>query len=302
MTQRTATPGPELGSLYGAVFLLGGAPLFARVVDLPALDITALRAAFGAFALAGLLAAMRETVRIGSRRDAVAMSLVGLVMTAHWVAYFHAIQVATVAVALIGFFTFPVFTVLLEPVFFRGVRITPGNMVSAGLTVAGAMILVGGPGASAAQWAGLGWGVASAVLLAVRNLAVKRHLGAYGGTAVMFWQLIVVAIVLLPLLDWSAGPLDALGGPRDASALVLLGVVFTAGAHTLFVRSVIALPPRTVSIVFCLQPVVGVALAAALLGERPSVEAIAGGALIILVAGYESVRAAAGIPKPTKSY
>ncbi|MEQ8967776.1 MAG: EamA family transporter [Azospirillaceae bacterium] len=302
MTQRHGTPGLELGRLYGAVFLLGGAPLFARVVDLPALDITALRAAFGALALAGLLVAMRETVRIGSRRDIVAMSLVGLLMTAHWVAYFHAIQVATVAVALIGFFTFPVFTVLLEPLFFRGARITPGNLASAGVTITGAVILVGGPAAGPTQWAGLGWGVVSAVLLAVRNLAVKRHLGAYGGTAVMFWQLIIVAIVLLPTLDWSVGPLAVLGGPRDGAALVLLGVVFTAGAHTLFVRSVIALPPRTVSIVFCLQPVVGVALAAVLLGERPSLEAIAGGALIILVAGYESVRAAAAIPKPTKSY
>ena len=43
----------------------------------------------------------------------------GVLLAIHWVAFFHAIQVSTVAVGLLTFSSFPLFVTLLEPWFFR---------------------------------------------------------------------------------------------------------------------------------------------------------------------------------------
>ena len=63
--------------------------------------------------------------------------------------------------------------------------------------------------------------------------------------------------------------------------LVVLGVVCTALAHTLFIRSLRVLSAHTASIVATLEPVYGIALAFLLLGEMPSARTLAGGALIV---------------------
>jgi len=274
--------------LHGAIFLLGCAPLFAKILPLPAHEITGLRAVFGGIALGLLLALRREAVRPRSRRDAWMLLLVGAVMTAHWASYFHSIQVSTVAVALIGFFTFPVITVFLEPLFFRGVRLTAGSIASAAAVFAGSVLLVGFDGTGGAGAAGFAWGLASALLLAVRNLLIQRHLSGYSGMTVMGWQMLVVAVVLVPTVaDWTV-----LADGRTLGTLIVLGVVFTAGAHSLFVMSLMRLRARTVGVVFCLQPLVGVAMAAVLLGEVPGWPVVAGGTLIVAVAMLESARAA----------
>ena len=46
----------------------------------------------------------------------VAITL-GLMMSIHWVTYFAAMQYSTVAIGMIALFTFPIITVMLEPLF-----------------------------------------------------------------------------------------------------------------------------------------------------------------------------------------
>jgi drug/metabolite transporter (DMT)-like permease len=48
-------------------------------------------------------------------RDWLLMLLCGLLMCVHWVTYFHAMQVSTVAIGMIALYTYPVMSVLLEP-------------------------------------------------------------------------------------------------------------------------------------------------------------------------------------------
>ena len=47
------------------------------------------------------------------------MPLSGVILAIHWLTFFHAIQVSTVAIGLIGFATFPIFVTFLEPIMYR---------------------------------------------------------------------------------------------------------------------------------------------------------------------------------------
>ena len=65
------------------------------------------------------------------------------------------------------------------------------------------------------------------------------------------------------------------------AGLILLGVVFTALAHTLFIRGMLAMRAQLASIIACLEPVYGILFALVVLHAVPSTREIIGGVVII---------------------
>jgi len=63
--------------------------------------------------------------------------------------------------------------------------------------------------------------------------------------------------------------------------LLILGVLCTAVAHTLFIESLAVLRTQTASVISALEPVYGIVLAALLLGEVPNLRTLLGGGLVI---------------------
>ena len=64
----------------------------------------------------------------------------------------------------------------------------------------------------------------------------------------------------------------------------MLGLACTALAHTLFIGALAAVNAHTASVIAALEPVYGIVLALALLGEVPGPRTLAGGALIVAAA------------------
>src|ERR1043165_715056 len=97
--------------LHLAVALFGFAGLFGRWVTLPVVEIVFARALIASLALAALLGwrGQRGAMRLDWR-----LAVNGAVLALHWVAFFAAIQTASVAVGLLGFASFPLFVLLLE--------------------------------------------------------------------------------------------------------------------------------------------------------------------------------------------
>jgi drug/metabolite transporter (DMT)-like permease len=122
-------------------------------------------------------------------------------------------------------------------------------------------------------------------LLAVLN----RRLGAArDATDVAFWQNAWAAVALLPLAIVGT-ELPAFTW-RDLGLLLVLGVVCTAGAHTLFIASLRHASAHTGSVVAALEPVYGIALAMLLQGEVPDARTLAGAALLVAAAVVASRR------------
>lgn len=270
--------------IHMAVLLFGLAGLFGKYIALPSLLITLGRVLFASLSLGSVLAARRNSFALHGR-DYLLLPLAGAVLAVHWAAFFQSIQVSTVAVGLVSFATFPVFVTFLEPLVTRQ-RLQGMDALLALLTLAGAALVVPSFTLANQTTQGVLWGLLAAGSFAVLALFNRHYVRRYSSLLVAFWQQASAAVVLLPLLLVYAQP----ASPADLLLLAVLGVVFTALAHTLFIQGLSSVKAQTASIISSLEPVYGILFAALLLGEIPALRTLLGGAVILGVVVYSSWR------------
>ncbi len=282
MDQRTRS----LLAVHGGMLLLGGTALFSRIIPLPAVDITAWRSVFSAAALLVLLLVTRHAVRLRSVRDYAVVLGLGVLFSVHWVTYFHAMQVSSVATGIVALFTFPVMTVFLEPLF-DGRRAHGMDVISGLAVLFGVYLMVPEFSLDNETTLGVFWGLVSALFYALRNVLQRRYFIHYPGKVAMFYQVLVVVAFTLPFSSGQEGEL----GLQVWGLLILLGVVFTALPHTLFANALVHFRATTVGLINCLQVFYATLFAAVLLSEAPGYYTIVGGLLVVGAAALESVRA-----------
>lgn len=212
-----------------------------------------------------------------------------LVLTLHWLTFYHAIQLSTVALGLIGFATYPIFVTLLEPWLTRQ-RYRSSDIQSALIVVMGLLVLSPQWDVSPAHAQGLFWAVVSGALNAIFTLMNRRLVREVGSADLVFMQQVFVTLVLLPFVFLTMSPANTESLGHTLWMLLVLGLVFTAVPQSLYARSLIQLKAQFVSIVTCLEPVYSIFLAAVLLGEVPDGRTLLG-AVLILFAVLLSIRA-----------
>ena len=191
----------------------------------------------------------------------------GIVLAVHWLSFFAAIQVSTVAVGLLGYASFPLFTLLAERVFFaRRMRRREG--LTALLVTAGIALLVPEFSLANPVVQGLGWGLVSGFTFALLVVMNRRWAGTRSATDIAFWQNAFAALALLPFALAAPWAIGTIGG-REIMLLIVLGLVCTALAHTLFIGGLAVVSSHTASVIAALEPVYGIVLAFAFLGEVP---------------------------------
>lgn len=273
-----------LASLHAAVLLFGLAGLFGKWITLPAETIVFGRTAVAAAVLGMLLWSMPA----GRRRFDWRLAVNGAVLAVHWFTFFKAIQIANVATGLLGFASFPLFVLLLELALLHAPA-RGGDWAVAGLVVAGLLVLVPEPRIDNRVVQGLAWGVLSGFSFALLTVSNRALAARRAPAAIAFWQNVCAAVCLAPALAIFPVRPDA----RELALLLVLGIVCTALAHTLFIRSMRVLSAHTASVAAALEPVYGLALAAMLLDEVPDTRTIVGGVIIVgavLAAGARAAR------------
>ncbi len=263
--------------LHSAVLLFGVAGLFGKLVSASPAVIVFGRTFFAALVIFLGLRFYRISLAVGSRKSLLWILVSGLVLALHWWAFFHAIQLSTVAVGLIGFATFPVFVTFLEPLV-SGQKYRAVDFASAALVVVGLIFVA--PGFSLADngLLGLLWAVFSGALFAVLTLMNRQLVANHSPFIVVFYQLCVAALCLAPLAAGDVGQMD----PGNLWLLLALGVFCTAVPHTLFIKSLAVIKAQLASVVTALEPVYGIVLAAIFLHEIPSLPTLTGAALVLV--------------------
>ncbi|MDP2636206.1 MAG: DMT family transporter [Pseudoalteromonas sp.] len=269
--------------LHIAVLLFGGTALFAKLINLNALDITVYRAAIAALTLLLLLLIQKKNIKLHTRKDYLIALFLGVTVGIHWVTYFAGMQMAGIAVGMIAFFTYPVITVFIEP-FFHGNKPKLSDLISATVVLLGIYLLI--PSADVGNDVTLGvlTGVISAFFFAFRNIIHKRYFSQYGGPQTMFYQTVVASILLCAFIEVPVMQVSH----YDLGLLIVAGVIFTATPHSLFAASLQYLSAATAGLISCLQPLYGTFLAFLLLHEQPSLLTLVGGTLVISAAFYET--------------
>ena len=288
--ERPTTSAAAAGSLAALAVAWGMIPLLVRA-DVPSTHLVAMRITLGAVVLVGFAAATRQmSLPLGRWRGVVAL---GVVLAAHWLTFFLAIKLTTVAVALAVVYLGPVLAaVLAGPLL--GERVNRAAVVGLGVAVVG-MLLVVRPGAGATL-GGVLAGLASGALLAAIMIIGKPLSGDLGGLAVATWELIVASAVLAPFA-FQAVRFSHGHWPE----FIVLGALFTGVAGVVYWTSMRVLPVAVVSVIMYLEPASAVVWAAVFLDERPDLATWLGVAAVI-AAGTIATRSVAdeevvGVPE-----
>ena len=268
------------------MMLLGATGLFSKILPLSAVDITFGRAGIACIMLLGIVKLFKKSILLDCKKDYFVALFLGLLMAAHWVSYFAAMQYSSVSVGMIALFTFPVMTVLLEP-FFEGIRLVWQDVVSALVVLFGIFLIVPEISLENEITQGVLIGVFSAVLYSFRNLVHRKHFSHYSGAHAMAYQTLVIFI---SLSFFSSDELFK-ASQETYIGLVILGIFLTAVPHALIAASLKHLRAKTFSLIACMQPLYGVGLAILVLDEQPRWQTIVGGLLVISAAIYETINA-----------
>ncbi len=262
----------------------GAIPLIVRA-GIPVTHLVAMRVTLGALVLIGF-ALVTGRFRVPTT-DRGRLLLLGVLLSAHWLTFFLAIQLTTVAVALAVVYTGPIIAAVLS-----GPVLGERNVGSAwiGLALAaGGMLVVVRPG-SGATLDGVVVALVSAVLFAALFIVGKPLASSLGGLAVATWEAVVASIVLAPFTVQAV---------RQSSEFwrefLILGVVFTGIAGVIWWGSMRRLPVAVVSVIMYLEPASAVVWAAFFLGESPEPLTWLGVGLVVaggVVAGVGATQAA----------
>lgn len=276
----------SLISLHLTVVLLSAASLFSNIIPLNAIDITFGRSLFACILLFIFVIFTTSSWRLQTPRCYLIALGLGALMAAHWSSYFAAMQYAGVSVGMIALFTFPVITVLLEPLFER-FRLAWQDIVSALVVLLGIYLIVPSPSLDDNTTIGVLIGIGSAFLYALRNLLHRKHFSHYSGAKAMAYQILAVCLCL----SWFVSPEFALASDKIWLQMLLLGTLFTAIPHAVVASSLKHLRTKTFSLIACMQPFYGVILAIIVINENPSWGTLVGGILVTSASIYETINA-----------
>ena len=269
-----------------AVLLFGLAGLFAKWIQLPAICITFGRVFFSSISLGIFMRIRRQSYRIPDRKSLLLLICAGMVLALHWWSFLESIQRSTVAVGTITFSTFPLFVMLLEALLLHR-KPERRNIVIGVILILGVLITIPEFSFENHMFLGAMAGMVSALSYAVLTLQNKLLTQKCDSTAIAFYEQTTAAVVLLPFVLST----KAIPTPADTGLLLLLGVVTTAFAHTLFITSLKSLPAHLAGICSSMETVYGILFALILLGEVPSFREVIGALVIIITVFFAQARA-----------
>jgi drug/metabolite transporter (DMT)-like permease len=242
--------------------------------------------AFLATIILGVFCKFKQYSFVLAKKSRVAIFFGGLFLGIHWVTFFYALQLSNVAIGMIAIFTYPVITTLIEPLLLK-VPFQKEHLLLALLVLLGICFLVPEFSLENKHTEAVVWGITSAFFYALRNVIMKKQIVNYHGSVLMYYQILVVTVCLLPVLWFSTIDQLIVQWP----GLLTLALLTTAIGHTLFLMSFKQLSISSASILSGVQPIYGIILGIIFLKEFPASNTIIGGVLIIIAVCIESFRA-----------
>lgn len=241
------------------------------------------------FAVAGLVLGVvfaRRHPLAGARDRAVwpRLLLMGAIDAATLLLFFVAIRATGVAIGMFLQFLAPVWVAVVAPRVLgtRTDRIVYPALV---LALAGLVVILTpsllGDGARLPWW-GIVAGLASGVGYAAFQLSVKDLTSRVSSVGIVIAEASIDVLVLLPLALWQTVGVGYELTARDLAAGLVLGLVCTALAYTMWTEGVGRIRVQHSSVLGYLEPVTAPVYALLLLGQSISGWTAAGGALIVV--------------------
>lgn len=263
--------------LHFIVLIFGFTGILGKLISLEAERLVFWRVFIGGGLVMLWLILRNKTVRFQSK-TAAKVAFVGCVAAAHWIAFFAAIKVSNVSIALATLATTPLFVSLIEPLVHR--RKLDWREMLLGLAILiGLLVLLMGPQTvsgefvleAKAYYAGIGLALASAFLAAVFSTLNSVLVRQYDAANLTRLELLSAAAVLavIFLLRPEGRTLGFWMVPTaDWLWLGLLASLATAFAFLMSIEVMRKLTPFTTAVAINMEPVYAIVFASWIFGAE----------------------------------
>lgn len=266
-----------LGMAHIAALLFGLTGIFGVLITTSVEMITLGRAAFAVLGLWLLLLWQGRSIQWQfTLKEWGILLLSGIFLTIHWLTFFIAVKIGGVAVATLGFATFPAFITLIDYLLFKE-QVTLREWWLLLLTTIGLILVTPSFSFASDGTIGLLWGILSGFAFALLVVTNKRGTKGIDAVQIALWQNGIVVLLLLPFTFMQFQEMTLLNG----FYLALLGIFCTGVSHYLLVKSLAVLEARIAGMIIALEPVYAILAAWWLFGSQPTLAMLAGATLII---------------------
>ncbi len=271
-----------------AMTIFGTIGIFVKYIPLPSSFIAMVRGFVG---FAVLLLASFVLKRSKQKEDipfklnvknALLLFVSGGFIGVNWILLFEAYNYTTVATATLCYYLAPVFVIILSAPLLHE-KLTVKKVLCVIAALVGMAFVSGIPSGGLpelSELTGIFLGIGAAALYAAVVL-FNMKLGGIPATTKTMLQLVSAAIVVMPYVFMTEDVLNLDYNLKTIVLLLVVGVLHTGIAYSLYFDSLGGLKAQTVSILGYIDPVVAIILSVVLLGE-PMTLFNAIGALLIL--------------------
>ena len=269
--------------MHFIIFLWGFTGILGKLIELEAVFIVWYRVLIAALFLAGYFLFTKKSLRLESKH-LWKVTLVGLVVVAHWITFYYAIQLSTASLGILCLSTATLHVTWLEPLVmkrkFSWVQFLMGCLVIYGI------YFVSGD-FTQTELTALYIGLLSALCAAVFAVFNAKLVQDIPSSQITFYELSIGFLALSVFLicsDQFSYEQLALSG-SDVSWLLFLGIVCTSFAFLVTIDIVKRLGAFTVSLSINLEPIYTILLAIVILNEHELLNAnfYIGSSVIIFV-------------------
>lgn len=266
-----------------AMTIWGTIGIFRKYIPLPSGMIALARGVLGCgFLLLVMAITKKKPTWKDIKENLVLLLLSGALMGANWILLFEAYEYTSVATATLCYYMEPVFVMLVSPIFLKE-KLSVKKAMCIIVSLLG-MVLVSGvinmTEFQISELKGVFLGLGAAALYATVVIINKKlkPIEVYDKTIT---QLLSASIVILPYVLLVENFNDISLEPINIVMLILVGLIHTGIAYTLYFGSMSNVKAQTVAIFSYIDPVVAIILSALILREKLGITEIIGAVLIL---------------------
>ena len=275
----------SLLQIHFAVLLFGLTGVFGKLITLPSLILVLGRVVSSSVSIFLYMKTTKQNMKLTDKKHLLSFILLGFLLAFHWTTFYESIKLSTVAIGLLTFSTFPVFVTFIEPYFFKE-KLQVSDIVTAIVTFIGIFFVVPEFEFGNDMTLGAILGILSGFSYAFLSVLNRKFTKDYSGAMIAFCEQGVASFMLLPFYFIINPVIDM----SNIVLTILLGTLFTALPHTLFIGGMKYVKTQTAGIITCLEPLYGIILAALLIHEIPEFKVLVGGMIILGTVFYSTLK------------
>ncbi|WP_111707989.1 DMT family transporter [Lutibacter citreus] len=267
--------------LHLLVFIWGFTAILGALINLDAIPLVWYRMLFAVIMVLIYFLIVKKPLKI-TPKAFVKFLISGIIIALHWIAFFSAIKVSNVSIALVSMSTGALFTSLIEPLFFKR-KLIFLELIFGLIVISGLYLIFN---VESEYSLGIIYALIASFLSALFTVLNGLFIKQYNADTISFYQLLFGVLFISVYIFFSYGfSIEKFSlTSSDIIYLLILSSFCTAYAFIASVKIMKYLTPFTVMLTINLEPIYGIILAVIIFGEKEKMSPqFYLGALIILI-------------------